>query len=170
MNLRFLLCVALSPTPRPLYDEQILFIWFFLHLYFFPQQICSNGISWSFNFYAWSLRLLHTHRFRNKPCWIGNAGSSRPLSITSRAAYTTKWYLTIFFSSHLLQPWNSLQMRSYSVWILKSSWKHSGSQTQLVCSGCRNLLLYPNGATSVCCAVCNAVTPVPPPGWYLFWS
>lgn len=40
----------------------------------------------------------------------------------------------------------------------------NGSQTQLVCSGCRNLLLYPSGATSVCCAVCNAVTPVPPPG------
>ncbi|KAL9273609.1 LOL1-like protein [Drosera capensis] len=40
----------------------------------------------------------------------------------------------------------------------------NGAQSQLVCSGCRNLLLYPAGATSVCCAVCNAVTPVPPPG------
>lgn len=40
----------------------------------------------------------------------------------------------------------------------------NGAQSQLVCSGCRNLLLYPLGATSVCCAVCNAVTPVPPPG------
>ncbi|KAK2969519.1 hypothetical protein RJ640_029812, partial [Escallonia rubra] len=40
----------------------------------------------------------------------------------------------------------------------------NGSQSQLVCSGCRNLLLYPVGATSVCCAVCNAVTQVPPPG------
>ncbi|KAF3644538.1 Protein LSD1 [Capsicum annuum] len=40
----------------------------------------------------------------------------------------------------------------------------NGSQSQLVCSGCRNLLLYPVGATSVCCAVCNAVTAVPPPG------
>ncbi|KAL4323560.1 hypothetical protein GQ457_11G021090 [Hibiscus cannabinus] len=40
----------------------------------------------------------------------------------------------------------------------------SGAQSQLVCSGCRNLLLYPVGATSVCCAVCNAVNPVPPPG------
>ncbi|MBA0689551.1 hypothetical protein Goari_007275, partial [Gossypium aridum] len=38
------------------------------------------------------------------------------------------------------------------------------AQSQLVCSGCRNLLLYPVGATSVCCAVCNAVTAVPPPG------
>ncbi|KAF7839346.1 serine/threonine-protein kinase BSK5-like [Senna tora] len=35
--------------------------------------------------------------------------------------------------------------------------------SQLVCSGCRNRLLYPVGATSVCCAVCNAVTAVPPP-------
>jgi LSD1 subclass zinc finger protein len=33
-----------------------------------------------------------------------------------------------------------------------------------VCSGCRNLLMYPVGATSVCCAVCSAVTAVPPPG------
>lgn len=40
----------------------------------------------------------------------------------------------------------------------------SGGQSQLVCSGCRNLLLYPLGATSVCCAVCSAVTAVPPPG------
>ncbi|KAG5540088.1 hypothetical protein RHGRI_020353 [Rhododendron griersonianum] len=39
----------------------------------------------------------------------------------------------------------------------------NGAQSQLVCSGCRNLLLYPVGATSVCCAVCNAVTAVPPP-------
>ncbi|XP_022717924.1 protein LOL1-like [Durio zibethinus] len=39
----------------------------------------------------------------------------------------------------------------------------SGAQSQLVCSGCQNLLLYPVGATSVCCAVCNAVTAVPPP-------
>ncbi|MCE2054888.1 LSD1 zinc finger domain containing protein, expressed [Datura stramonium] len=41
---------------------------------------------------------------------------------------------------------------------------NAGTQSQLVCSGCRNLLLYPVGATSVCCAVCNAVTAVPPPG------
>ncbi|KAH1202374.1 Protein LOL1 [Glycine soja] len=40
----------------------------------------------------------------------------------------------------------------------------NGVQSQLVCSGCRNLLVFPVGATSVCCAVCNAVTAVPPPG------
>ncbi|OIV92816.1 hypothetical protein TanjilG_00950 [Lupinus angustifolius] len=39
----------------------------------------------------------------------------------------------------------------------------NGGQSQLVCSGCRSLLMYPVGATSVCCAVCNAVTTVPPP-------
>lgn len=44
----------------------------------------------------------------------------------------------------------------------------SGAQSQLVCSGCRNLLVYPVGATSVCCAVCNAVTSVPPPGMMQF--
>ncbi|KAL4565267.1 hypothetical protein LXL04_029355 [Taraxacum kok-saghyz] len=40
----------------------------------------------------------------------------------------------------------------------------TGSESQLVCSGCRNLLLYPMGATTVCCAVCNSVTAVPLPG------
>ncbi|XP_069150733.1 protein LOL1-like [Solanum lycopersicum] len=37
-------------------------------------------------------------------------------------------------------------------------------QSPLVCSGCRTILLYPRGATNVCCAVCNNLTPVPPPG------
>ncbi|KAL7097487.1 hypothetical protein ACP275_10G147800 [Erythranthe tilingii] len=37
-------------------------------------------------------------------------------------------------------------------------------QSQVVCSGCRNLLMYPSGATNVCCAVCSAVTAIPPPG------
>ncbi|XP_050944463.1 vacuolar protein sorting-associated protein 2 homolog 1 isoform X3 [Cucumis melo] len=37
-------------------------------------------------------------------------------------------------------------------------------QSQLVCSGCRSILLYPGGATNVCCALCNTVTSVPPPG------
>lgn len=33
-----------------------------------------------------------------------------------------------------------------------------------MCSGCRSILLYPGGATNVCCALCNTVTSVPPPG------
>ncbi|XP_021900228.1 protein LSD1 [Carica papaya] len=37
-------------------------------------------------------------------------------------------------------------------------------QSQLVCSGCRSILVYPRGAANVCCAICNAVTTVPPPG------
>ncbi|KAF5729266.1 protein LSD1 [Tripterygium wilfordii] len=37
-------------------------------------------------------------------------------------------------------------------------------QSQLVCSGCRNVLLYPRGAANVCCALCNTFTSVPPPG------
>uniref|UniRef100_A0A452Z890 Zinc finger LSD1-type domain-containing protein n=1 Tax=Aegilops tauschii subsp. strangulata TaxID=200361 RepID=A0A452Z890_AEGTS len=41
---------------------------------------------------------------------------------------------------------------------------NAGAQSQLVCSGCRNLLMYPAGATSVCCAVCSTVTAVPAPG------
>ncbi|KAL0321434.1 UNVERIFIED_CONTAM: protein LOL1 [Sesamum radiatum] len=34
-------------------------------------------------------------------------------------------------------------------------------QSQLVCNGCRTILLYPSGATNVCCAICNTVTAVP---------
>uniref|UniRef100_A0ACD5ZZN0 Uncharacterized protein n=1 Tax=Avena sativa TaxID=4498 RepID=A0ACD5ZZN0_AVESA len=41
---------------------------------------------------------------------------------------------------------------------------NAGAQSQVVCSGCRNLLMYPAGATSVCCAVCSTVTTVPSPG------
>ncbi|KAF3438430.1 hypothetical protein FNV43_RR21192 [Rhamnella rubrinervis] len=37
-------------------------------------------------------------------------------------------------------------------------------QSQLICGGCRSILLYPRGATNVCCALCNAITSVPPPG------
>ncbi|XP_021737721.1 protein LSD1-like [Chenopodium quinoa] len=33
-------------------------------------------------------------------------------------------------------------------------------QSQVVCNGCRTVLLYPRGATNVRCAVCNIVTPV----------
>ncbi|KAF5944882.1 hypothetical protein HYC85_018959 [Camellia sinensis] len=36
-------------------------------------------------------------------------------------------------------------------------------QSQIVCSGCRSILLYPRGASNVCCALCNAITSVPPP-------
>ncbi|CAN1226125.1 Protein LOL3 [Linum grandiflorum] len=37
-------------------------------------------------------------------------------------------------------------------------------QSQLVCSGCRSVLLYPRGASNVCCALCNTLTAVPAPG------
>ncbi|XP_072987705.1 protein LOL3 [Typha latifolia] len=37
-------------------------------------------------------------------------------------------------------------------------------QSQVVCNGCRSLLLYPRGATSVCCAICSTITSVPPLG------
>ncbi|CAA6669912.1 unnamed protein product [Spirodela intermedia] len=37
-------------------------------------------------------------------------------------------------------------------------------QSQLVCAGCRNLLLYPRGSANVCCAVCSTITPVSTPG------
>ncbi|KAF1875853.1 hypothetical protein Lal_00006483 [Lupinus albus] len=34
---------------------------------------------------------------------------------------------------------------------------------QLVCSGCRSVLLYPGGSSTVCCGLCNTITSVPPP-------
>ncbi|KAH1232534.1 Protein LSD1 [Glycine max] len=37
-------------------------------------------------------------------------------------------------------------------------------RSQLVCNGCRSILVYPRGATNVCCALCNTITSVPPPG------
>ncbi|KAK7411730.1 hypothetical protein VNO78_03167 [Psophocarpus tetragonolobus] len=37
-------------------------------------------------------------------------------------------------------------------------------RSQLVCNGCRNILVYPRGATNVCCALCNTITSVPPSG------
>lgn len=40
----------------------------------------------------------------------------------------------------------------------------AGIGSQIVCNGCRSLLIYARGATSVCCAVCNTITPVPPHG------
>ncbi|CAN1828629.1 Protein LOL3 [Linum perenne] len=36
-------------------------------------------------------------------------------------------------------------------------------QSQLMCNGCRSILLYPRGASNVCCALCNTITTVPPP-------
>ncbi|XP_010538647.1 PREDICTED: protein LSD1-like isoform X2 [Tarenaya hassleriana] len=36
-------------------------------------------------------------------------------------------------------------------------------QDQLVCHGCRNVLLYPRGSTNVCCALCSTINMVPPP-------
>ncbi|XP_074269582.1 protein LOL2 isoform X1 [Silene latifolia] len=37
-------------------------------------------------------------------------------------------------------------------------------QSQVVCNGCRTILLYPRGAPNVRCAVCNTITPVQPSG------
>lgn len=38
-------------------------------------------------------------------------------------------------------------------------------QSQLVCNGCRSILLYPRGATNVCCALCSTITSVPSPAY-----
>ncbi|XP_027942355.1 protein LSD1-like isoform X1 [Vigna unguiculata] len=36
-------------------------------------------------------------------------------------------------------------------------------RSQLVCNGCRNILVYPRGASDVCCALCHTVSSVLPP-------
>ncbi|OAY64416.1 protein LSD1-like isoform X2 [Ananas comosus] len=33
-------------------------------------------------------------------------------------------------------------------------------QNQITCNGCRSVLLYPRGASNVCCAVCNTITSI----------
>ncbi|RWW68244.1 hypothetical protein BHE74_00024246, partial [Ensete ventricosum] len=66
---------------------------------------------------------------------------------------------------HLQRRWSETKFHSEHKCFLVSC---SGGQSQLVCSGCRNLLLYPQGAKSVCCAVCRAVTTVPPPEMFEF--
>mmetsp|Transcript_8447 Transcript_8447/g.17467 ORF Transcript_8447/g.17467 Transcript_8447/m.17467 type:complete len:199 (+) Transcript_8447:201-797(+) len=37
-------------------------------------------------------------------------------------------------------------------------------QSQIICAGCRTLLVYPQGAQNVRCALCNNITSVPPSG------
>mmetsp|Transcript_5663 Transcript_5663/g.6503 ORF Transcript_5663/g.6503 Transcript_5663/m.6503 type:complete len:223 (-) Transcript_5663:909-1577(-) len=37
-------------------------------------------------------------------------------------------------------------------------------QSQIICTGCRTLLVYPQGAQNVRCALCNIITSVPPAG------
>eukprot|EP00898_Chlorokybus_atmophyticus_P001227 jgi/Chlat1/2104/Chrsp17S02697 len=39
-----------------------------------------------------------------------------------------------------------------------------GPQSQIICNGCRTLLVYPQGASNVRCALCNSITAVPPSG------
>eukprot|EP00257_Ricinus_communis_P021737 XP_015581280.1 protein LSD1 isoform X2 [Ricinus communis] len=36
-------------------------------------------------------------------------------------------------------------------------------QGQIMCNGCRSILLYPRGAPNVCCALCSTITAAPPP-------
>ncbi|XP_012459193.2 uncharacterized protein LOC105779805 isoform X2 [Gossypium raimondii] len=48
---------------------------------------------------------------------------------------------------------------STHMWRLSNIAPSFNMQSQLICSGCRSILLYPRGATSVCCALCNTITP-----------
>ncbi|KAK4386422.1 protein LOL1 [Sesamum angolense] len=55
------------------------------------------------------------------------------------------------------------QSGSMAIWMMSYAFGMY-MQSQLVCNGCRTILLYPCGATNVCCAVCNTVTAVPQAG------
>ncbi|KAK2975287.1 hypothetical protein RJ640_022736 [Escallonia rubra] len=54
------------------------------------------------------------------------------------------------------------QQQWQGIWKPKESWRKKllvgAMQSQLVCNGCRTVLLYPRGAVNVCCALCNTVT------------
>ncbi|KAK8551056.1 hypothetical protein V6N12_039725 [Hibiscus sabdariffa] len=67
-----------------------------------------------------------------------------------------------FFFKELLSLDSIAPLRIEIGFLLKEG--ESNMQSQLVCSGCRSILLYPRGATNVCCALCNTVTQVPSPG------
>ncbi|XWS49585.1 hypothetical protein CRYUN_Cryun12cG0015500 [Craigia yunnanensis] len=91
-----------------------------------------------------------------------SSGSNR-LGLINKLVKDRKYYESIFLHQKKVTMFLSSFCFPFST-ILVAISMSSGAQSQLVCSGCRNLLLYPVGATSVCCAVCNAVTAVPPPG------
>lgn len=92
-----------------------------------------------------------------------NIKHSRSLIVfkeVQNACWSSSDFVSKFSLTHLYDSTRSISVHL----VYKKLWFSAGAQSQLVCSGCRNLLLYPVGATSVCCAVCNAVTAVPPPG------
>ena len=58
------------------------------------------------------------------------------------------------------QVWGQLKMPNYAM----QGGQQQQQQGQLICSGCRTLLVYPQGASNVRCALCSSVTQVPPQG------
>lgn len=76
----------------------------------------------------------------------------------------------VFFMSFLLLGYSFLLIDFVSLCILRIIGsaancrnKHdSAMQSQIVCSGCRSVLLYPTGATEVRCAICSTITRAAP--------
>jgi len=74
--------------------------------------------------------------------------------ILNRAINGTCLFMVVFFCS-------------LSLW-LTVVFNFSAMRNQIMCTGCRNTLLYPRGASNVCCGLCNTITAVLPPGMFPF--
>lgn len=87
---------------------------------------------------------------------------------------SNRWHLHYFFENYLCSCCSQSSWCSYINLRFKklhritclSFWnvENAGMQSQLVCNGCRTILLYPQGATNVRCAICNTMTPTLPAG------
>lgn len=73
------------------------------------------------------------------------------------------WWNFVNWNWDFLINFNAIECFFHlGLWLLNATVENM--QSQLVCNGCRTVLLYPRGAPNVRCAVCNTVTPVQPAG------
>ena len=93
-------------------------------------------------------------------CWFSNVGVGH-ICLRIRCYMFFIW---IRHSAVVLAKQISGNFGSIGYWLKWTVFNFAAMQSQVVCNGCRSLLLYPRGATNVCCALCNTITSVPPPG------
>lgn len=97
--------------------------------------------------------------------WIlGSFNLSRLCSrgFCSKVNYVYKyWFFHLCSMETVLISFSMCRYFSYCNLFMVSCPEIAGMQSQLVCSGCRNMLLYPRGAPNVRCAICNTITPGP---------